>query len=125
MCQWSESLCRSTEDRTIFTDVIDTNAKGPGRGGPEVPRAPQSKGSIKVLQAKVADAYCLTQVVVLIPGRIEKPEAIISSPFWPYQVNWFVRVIKAISKDIPASPFFLVAKRNRRNIVSSIISPAL
>ena len=52
-----------------------------------------------MLQAKVADAYNLTQIVVLISGRIQEP----------------------ISKDVPTSPFFLVTKRNRRNIVSSFI----
>ena len=74
-----------------------------------------------MLQAKVADAYSLTQIVVLIPGRIQEPEAVSSSPFWPYQVDWFVRVIEAISKDVPTSPFFLITKRNRRNIVSFFI----
>ena len=34
MCQWSYSLCKSTWDWTIFTDIIYTNAKGSGWGSP-------------------------------------------------------------------------------------------
>ena len=114
MCQWS--------NRTIFTDVINTNAKSPDRGCPEVLRAPQSKSSIKMLQAKIVDACSLTQIVILIPVRIQELEAVSPNPFWPYQVDCFVRVIETISKHVPTSPFFLITQRNTRNIVTSFIS---
>ena len=72
-----------------------------------------------MLQAQIADACGLGKVMVLISGHIEEPETVVSSPFWPYQVDRFVRVVKTAAKD--KAPFFLIAKRDRRNTASSLI----
>ena len=60
--------------------------------------------------------------MVLIACRIEKPKTIATSPFRPYQVCWFIRVVETVPQDTVASPFFLIAERDRRNAASLVIS---